>query len=305
MQTDPDKTSDTKLTVDKILVRDLIATQFPQWKNLKIQPVATSGWDNVTFHLGNNMLVRLPSAKVYELQVEKEHKWLPVLGPELPLPIPMPIAMGEPSEIYPLKWSVYRWLEGEALASAKNINLTTIASSLARFLTVFQRIDATGGPLPGLHSFYRGGELEVYDDETRKAIDCLKNKINAPIATEIWERAIETKWDHPPVWVHGDISRGNLLVKEGKLCAVIDFGQLAIGDPACDLALAWTLFKGESRQAFKRNLQLDSDTWLRGLAWTLWKALIEAAGFTNPNNAESKRALYIIDEVINAAKENT
>lgn len=284
--------------LDVALVRRLIATQFPEWKDLPIRPVASSGWDNRTFHLGEHMVVRMPSAAEYAAQVEKEHRWLPKLAPLLPLPIPVPLAIGEPGEGYPWKWSIYRWLEGNPAASAPIADLCDFAKSLAQFLLALQRIDPTGGPLPGPHSFYRGGELKIYDSETRKAIAALKGKIDANAAIEVWEKALAISWQHSPVWVHGDISPGNLLVQEGSLCAVIDFGQLAIGDPACDLAIAWTFFESESREVFRTMLLLDAGTWARGRAWALWKALIVAAGFTSPNNAEALQCWRIIDEVI-------
>lgn len=257
-----------------------------------------SGWDNRTFHLGKDMSIRLPSAADYELQVEKEHQWLPQLAPGLPLPIPVPLAMGKPEYGYPWKWSIYRWLDGKTAASAKIGDLVELAIDLADFLTALQRIDATGGPLPGLHSFFRGGSLSVYDNETRRSIAALKDKIDTASATEVWEAALSTSWKHSPVWVHGDISAGNLLVRDGKLSAVIDFGQLAIGDPACDLAINWTLFHGKSREAFQKTLPLDQGTWARARGWTLWKALVVAAGLTNPNNSESKQCWRIIEDVI-------
>ena len=141
-----------------------------------------------------------------------------------------------------------------------------------------------------------------YDQQTREALVKLQHKIDAKKATRLWDAALATGWKNAPVWVHGDISLGNLLVKDGKLCAVIDFGQLAVGDPACDLAIAWTFFKDEGRSVFRDTLELDDDTWLRGSAWALWKALITAAGFTNPGNTEALQCLSIIDETLSDCK---
>lgn len=286
------------VVIDIFLVRRLIVSQFPQWKELPIDPVAMSGWDNRTFHLGKDMSVRLPSAAEYELQVEKEHRWLPKLAPLLPIPISLPLAMGKPEYGYPWKWSIYRWLEGKAASSIKIADLSQFAADLASFLMALHKINAADGPSAGLHSFYRGGLLSVYDNDTRRSIANLKDKIDTTTATEIWEAAISTSWTHPPVWVHGDISTGNLLVEKGKLCGVIDFGQLASGDPACDLAISWTLFHGKSRETFKNALVLDKGTWARARGWALWKALLVAAGFTNPKNAESKQCWRIIEDVI-------
>lgn len=286
------------LNIDIDLVRYLITTQFPQWKNLPIRSVSRSGWDNRTFHLGDRMLVRLPSAPVYAVQVEKEHRWLPILAPLLPVQIPVPLAMGEPGGGYPCRWSIYQWIEGESAATASIKDMDSLAISLAQFLTAFERIDSTDGPLPGLHSFHRGGSLKHYDEEMKRAIAVLNKKIDTAPAVELWNHALKNEWTRPPVWVHGDISAGNLLIKDGELCAVIDFGQLTIGDPACDLAIAWTLFKGETRQIFMDHLSFDSATWIRAKAWTLWKAFIVAAGFTNPSNAESEQCWRIIDDIL-------
>lgn len=286
------------LVIDAALVSRLVSAQFFQWKDLPIRPVALSGWDNRTFHLGDQMLVRMPSVAEYSLQVEKEQKWLPKLAPFLPLPIPIPLAMGKPSGDYPWKWSIYRWIEGESAATARINNLSELAVTLAQFLIALQSIDSTGGPMPGLHSFHRGGSLTFYDAETRKALSVLRGKVDVDAATRVWEAALATSWNQPPVWVHGDVCAGNLLLQKGKLSAVIDFGQLAIGDPACDLSIAWTLFHGASRKAFQDTLLLDADTWARGRAWALWKALIVAAGLTNPNNTESLQAWRIIEEVL-------
>jgi aminoglycoside phosphotransferase (APT) family kinase protein len=287
-----------QLMIDDVLVRHLVATQFPQWKDLPVWPVDHGGWDNRTFHLGDKMLVRMPSAAVYAAQVEKEQYWLPRLAPLLPLQIPVPLAIGEPAESFPWKWSIYGWLEGSAAASAQVIDQCDFAKSLAQFLSALQRIDPTDGPLPGPHNFYRGGSLTVYDTETRNAIAALTDKIDVVAATEVWEKALATTWVSSPVWIHGDVSAGNLLVKEGRLSAVIDFGMLGIGDPACDLAIAWTLFKGESREIFRETLSLDAGTWARGRAWTLWKALIIAAGQTDANAVEAANPWRVIDEVL-------
>ena len=287
-----------QLVIDASLVRRLVGAQFPQWKDLPVRPVALSGWDNRTFHLGKEMLVRMPSSAEYASQVEKEHQWLPKLAPLLPLQIPAPLAIGKPAEGYPWKWSIYRWLEGETASSAPIADLVVFARSLAQFLSALQRIDPTGGPVAGPENFYRGGSLKIYHEQALQAIDTLQGKIDVKAAAEVLETALATRWQNAPVWIHGDISAGNLLVQEGRLSAVIDFGQLAIGDPACDLAISWTLFKGASREAFRTTLPLDAGTWARGRAWALWKALIVAAGLSDPNNAESAQCWRIIEEVL-------
>ena len=284
--------------IDASLVRRLVAVQFPQWADLPVSPVAQGGWDNRTFHLGEQMLVRLPSAQRYASQVEREQCWLPKLAPRLPVAIPEPMAMGEPAFGYPWHWSVYRWIEGQPLHQAHGVDLVTLACDLAKFLSAFQAIDATDGPLSGQHSFHRGGSLGFYTAETRSAVEALGDRVDADLVMQVWDRAMQSSWGRPPVWVHGDVAAGNLLMQAGRLVGVIDFGQLSVGDPACDLVMAWTLFDREARNAFRAALKLDPETWARGRGWALWKAMIVAAGQTNTNAAEAKSCWRTIDEVL-------
>jgi aminoglycoside phosphotransferase (APT) family kinase protein len=287
-----------KFQVDVSLVGRLVSTQFPQWADLPIRPVKHDGWDNWTFHLGEEMIVRLPSAAGYALQVEKEQRWLPRLAPLLPLPIPVPLAMGKPDDHYPWHWSVYRWLDGEIATIERIADLRQFATTLAHFLVALQRADATGGPPPGQHNFWRGGPLTVYDGETRQALKTLEGTIDTDAAEAVWEAALAATWRGSPVWFHGDVAYGNLLVKNGQLCAVVDFGTSGVGDPACDLSIAWTLFEGESRDVFRAALPLDDATWARGRGWTLWKALITLADLADTNSREAITSRRVIDEVL-------
>ncbi|HZZ36540.1 MAG TPA: aminoglycoside phosphotransferase family protein [Caulobacteraceae bacterium] len=279
------------------LAMELVARQFPQWAHLPVRPVPHGGWDNRTFRLGETMSVRLPSAAGYAPQVEKEHRWLAKLASALPLPIPQPLALGEPDLGYPWRWSVYRWLEGAPAALAPIDDLIAFARAVAEFLVSLQRIDPAAGPVAGSHSFWRGGPLITYDAETRDAIAALDGEIDPAAATDAWNAALDGSWRGPPVWVHGDVAVGNLLLKEGRLSAVIDFGCCAVGDPACDLAIAWTLFEGESRDAFRAALPLDEATWARGRGWALWKGLITLA---NARIGETRRqeSRRVIEEVL-------
>jgi aminoglycoside phosphotransferase (APT) family kinase protein len=284
--------------IDTALVRRLIAQQFPEWSSLPVKPVAFGGWDNRTFHLGDHMTVRLPSATHYAEQVAKEQYWLPILAPQLPLTIPLPLAMGRPDETYPWPWSVYEWRKGETARVERIADLTGFALTLAGFLDALQRVDATGGPLPGTHNFHRGGPLRVYDTQARRALLVLDERVDVKSAIEVWEAALSTSWRLPPVWFHGDVAYGNLLVENGNLSAVIDFGTCGIGDPACDLAITWHFFEGESREAFRNARPLDKQTWARGRGWTLWKALIVAAGMSGANQSGVERSWRVIDEVL-------
>ena len=287
-----------EVQIDASLVHRLIATQFPQWAHLPIRPVEHGGWDNRTFHLGEEMTVRLPSAAAYAPQVEKEHRWLPRLAPHLPLPIPVPLAMGQPGDGYPWRWSVYRWLDGEIATVERIADHEQFARDLALFLVALYRIDPTGGPAPGPHNFYRGGSLTVYDGETREAIAALAGEIDIVAATEVWEESLAATWRDSPVWIHGDVAAGNLLLAKGRLSAVIDFGTSGVGDPACDLAIAWTLLAGASREVFRAALPLDDAAWARGRGWTLWKALITVAALPGSNAGAVAASRRILDDLL-------
>ncbi len=285
------------VSINSALVKQLILSQFPQWKDLPIKPVALSGWDNRTYHLGDEMLVRLPSAESYAAQVDKEQTWLPILESKLPLQIPKPLALGQPEFGYPFNWSVYEWIEGRTLAEVES-EKQMLAKELADFLTNLYQIPVMEGPAAGAHNFYRGGSLAVYDAETKQAIQVFDKSIDAKTTLRIWELALASSWQNAPVWVHGDISPGNLIVRDGHLHAVIDFGLLSVGDPACDLVMAWNYFDSKSRKVFKEAMALDSNTWHRARGWALWKALIIASGISKTNAVEANSSYQIIEDII-------
>lgn len=185
--------SDQNILIDSDLVHNLLLTQFPKWKDLPIKKILPGGWDNRCFRLGEEMVVRLPSAQRYADKVAKEQEWLPKLEPHFNLKIPAPLAMGKPSNQYPWPWSIYRWIPGETVNDAKNVDKNGLAKSLADFLLKLHAIDTTGAPLSGQHNFYRGGDLSVYDRETKKATEALKEKINVEKANDIWNKALAKK----------------------------------------------------------------------------------------------------------------
>jgi aminoglycoside phosphotransferase (APT) family kinase protein len=265
-----------EITVD--VVSCLVSEQFPHWADLQIRPVALDGWDNTTFRLGDDKSVRLPSHEMYVPQIDKEHRWLPVLAPQLPVPIPRPIAKGRPGCGFPAPWSVYGWLEGEPAAVVGVRDHDRLAEDLGHFLASLQRIDPGDGPPPGPHSFNRGGPVSVWAEQTRTTIDQLTDEIDVVGAVQVWEAALAAEWTGPDVWVHGDVTGSNLLLHDGRLCGVIDFGCSAVGDPACDLTAAWTMFEGTSRERFMAALPFDAGTWARARGWALWKAMIDIPG---------------------------
>ncbi len=294
-----------KAAITVELVAGLISQQFPQWAELEIRPVALDGWDNTTFRLGDELSVRLPSHDRYVPQIDKEHRWLPVLAPQLTVPIPRPVAKGRPGCGFPAPWSIYRWVEGEPAAIVGVTDYDRLADDLAHFLTVLQHVPTEEGPPAGAHSFNRGGPVSVWDDEARTSIDLLTGDIDVDGALLRWEAALAAKWAGPDVWVHGDVTGSNLLVRDDRLCGVIDFGCSAVGDPACDLTAAWTMFEGASRARFMKVLPFDDGTWARARGWALWKALISIPGrpVDDPSRTGSQfgwrwDALGVIDQVV-------
>jgi len=288
-----------EVDVDVSLVDRLLAAQFPQWADLPIEPVHSAGTDNALYRLGDDMAVRLPRIQDATGQVDKEHQWLPRLAPLLPLAIPVPLAKGTSGEGYPWQWSVYQWLEGENASIERIADPGQAARDLAHFITSLQQIDPTNGPPPGSHNSFRGEPLALRDSETRAAIATLHSTLDADAATAAWEAALQAPaWDGPPVWIHGDLQSGNLLVERGRLSAVIDFGCLGVGDPACDLQVAWNLLSSQTRDVFRAALPVDDATWARGRGWALSVGLIALPYYqsTNPVLADiSRRA---IDEAL-------
>jgi aminoglycoside phosphotransferase (APT) family kinase protein len=285
-------------SIDVALARRLVDRQFPQWRRLPITEVEVDGWDNRTFRLGSELSVRLPSGDWYAKQVEKEQRWLPVLAPQLPLPIPSPVARGAPDDGYPFPWSVYRWLQGELASKAPIADRTAFATTLAGFLNALGRADATDGPAPGEHNFFRGGPLATYEPEALQAIETLGAEIPRDGVNRAWEDAMATSWEREPVWFHGDVATGNLLVRDGRLAAVLDFGSSGVGDPACDVVIAFTFLSGTSRDRFRAELDVDAATWSRGRGWGLWKALITLVDHLENNSPDAALARRDIEQIL-------
>ena len=266
------------------LVRHLLAEQFPQWAHLAIVPVPSAGTDNALFRLGDALAVRLPRIHWAVGQADKEDTWLPRLAPALPLAVPAVVVHGAPGAGYPYPWAVYRWLGGANAAESPPADMVEAAGNLAHFLLALQRRDTSGGPSALDHGL-RGAPLAGRDAATRQAIAALGAAIDAAAATAVWEEALSAgEWDRPPVWFHGDLLPGNLLVAGGRLSAVIDWNGLGVGDPACDLVVAWALFAGDSRAAFRAALGVDDATWARGRghAWSQALIFIPYYLHTNP-----------------------
>ena len=286
-----------ELDIDAVLVRRLLAAQFPKWAELPIAPVASAGTDNAIYRLGDDVAVRLPRIQRANGQVQKEHEWLPGLAPLLPLAIPLPLAKGVPTDVYPWQWSVYRWLEGENATMERVADPLQAAAALGQFVAALQRIDPAGGPPPGAHNSSRGVPLAARDQATRDAITALQGTLDTEAATAVWESALHAAtWQGPNVWLHGDLQAGNLLAHEGRISAVIDFGCLGVGDPACDVMAAWAYLSAETRDAFRAALPIDDATWERGRGWALSFGLIALPYYQSTNPVLAAIARHAVDQ---------
>jgi aminoglycoside phosphotransferase (APT) family kinase protein len=275
-----------ELEIDADLVRRLLASQFPEWAELPLEPVLPWGTENALYRLGDDMVVRLPRRDSTAGTLEKELRWLPRLASGLPLAVPVPLGIGQPVDGYPPVWSVYSWLPGETATDAPGADERQLAIDLVQFLSALQQIDSTGGPPPGAHNFYRGCPLALRDESTRASIAALASTIDADRVTASWEGALRTsEWESDGVWVHGDLDARNLLVADGRLDAVIDWGGLGVGDPACDVMVAWKMFTGDARELFRSELAVDDATWARARGWVLSQALIALSYYTRETNA--------------------
>jgi aminoglycoside phosphotransferase (APT) family kinase protein len=283
-----------EVRTDASLVRRLVEGQFPQWAGLPIAPVQSAGTDNAIYRLGDDMSVRLPRIHWAVGQAATEHEWLPRLAPLLPLSIPEPLALGAPAEGYPWSWAVHRWLDGETAIPQRIADPRQIASELAHFVAALQQIDPRDAPLS-----VRGVPVARQDVAARAALVELHGTIDTDAATAAWDSALgEPEWEGPPTWLHGDLQAGNLLARDGRLSAVIDFGCMGVGDPACDFMVAWTYLSAGTRDAFRAELPVDDATWGRGRGWALSVGLIALPYYEVTNPVLAGIARRAIDEVL-------
>ena len=295
----PGKMHADEVDTDPSLVSRLLADQFPQWRDLPIELVESSGTDNAIYRLGEDMAARLPRIPGGTVTIDKALRWLPELAPLLPVAISQPLAKGSPGQGYPWHWSVHRWLDGESVNVERMADPLGLAQDLGGFVAALRRIDAADGPMPGSDGS-RGVALARRDAATREAIAQLDDLIDSPAVTAAWEAALGAQeWRCPGVWIHGDLLSGNVLVDgRGRLSAVIDFGCMAVGDPACDVMAAWTLFSAEGRDAFRSAVSVDDATWARGRGWALSFALVALPYYMHTNPVFVRDAGHVIREVL-------
>jgi aminoglycoside phosphotransferase (APT) family kinase protein len=285
---------DDELLTDVPLVQRLLAAQFPEWAALPIERIPSSGTDNALYRLGDDKVVRLPRIDWAAKDVETDARWLPVLAPLLPVELPELLARGKPAASYPWDWGVYRWLEGQNPVVGSLASPEGLARDIARFVLALRELDVAGGPAGS-----RAAPLATRDAETRTAIGELDGTVDKHAVTAVWDGALQTSpWPGPPVWTHGDLLRGNLLLRDGRLTGVIDWSCAGVGDPAADLIAAWSVLPADARELLRQELAVDDATWLRGRGLALSVALLQVPYYRETNPELAGNGLHIIEQVL-------
>ena len=273
----------------------MVAEQHPQWSHLPVTPVTEFGTDHCLFHIGDELVARMPRVDWAADQAASDAAWLPVLAPHLPVTVPAPVALGEPDEDYPFAWSIAPWLPG-VNPSADNADPHMLAADLGAFVRALHAIDASGGPAKA--GTARGTPIRGLDEHVRRAIEECGDRIDAAAVTAAWDDCVAAPdWAGDPVWIHGDLMPGNLLVRDRRLSAVIDWGALGVGDPAPDLAPAWYTVPAE-REELREAVGYDDDTWRRARGWALAPALTGIPYYRDTVPAFAERGLRTIAAVL-------
>lgn len=276
--------------IDTDLVRRLVADRLPEWAAMPVEPVPSSGTDNAMYRLGDDLAVRLPRIPRVAGNIELERRLVPRLAPHLPVAVPSLVAVGVPAEGYPHPWAVYRWLPGTNPATADDV----LASDLAAFVHALRAVPATDAPVAS-----RGGPLAARDEATRAALARSADMVDTAALTRLWDEALRLPvWEGPPTWLHGDLTPGNVLVRDGQLSAVIDWSCAGVGDPTVDLEVAWNLLPAQSREVYRAAMGADEVTWLRGRAWALSIAIIQLPYYLETNPVLAANSRHVLAEVL-------
>ncbi len=282
----------TMMKIDVQLISALLNAQLPAWSDLPIEALSSEGTDNAVFRIGSDLVARLPKVEWAAGQPAREHQWLSFLASKLPLEIPASIVLGLPGFGYPWHWSVHSWSSGKS-ATRVDLENPAAAERLAGFLAAMRAINASGGPESGAENSQRGVPLTERDASVRRALEELHDEPGIAAATAVWDDALSAPaCCSEPVWLHGDLQPTNLIMRHGQLAAVIDFGLMGVGDPACDLMAGWTCFGRVSRRIFLSATKADEATVRRGRGWAVSTALIALAYYrhTNPVMAQTSRS---------------
>jgi aminoglycoside phosphotransferase (APT) family kinase protein len=294
---------DDEIPIDEELVRSLVGTLPPAYHQPTLRRLDSTGSANALFRLGDDLLVRLPRQPGGSATIEKERRWLSYVAPSLPVAVPEIVAVGQPAFGYPERWSVVRWLAGvlPTLPVPGEPARHELAHALGSFVTGLHDADVpTWARQDEALRWYRGKPLATMDASTRECLAACREidglDLDLDACTTLWDDAMALPAldeDTPPRWYHGDLVAENLLVRDGRLVAVLDFGGLSVGDPTVDLVVAWELLDPEARHTFHEVVGVDDDTWSRGRAWALALAVMTFPYYwaTMPSRCADRLAL--------------
>ena len=287
-----------EVDVDPDLVRRLLAVQQPDLAQLPVELMA-NGWDNAMYRVGDGLVARLPRREAAAELVVREQRWLPVLAPRLPLPVPAPVRTGQPALGYPWSWSIIPFLPGQAAARTAPADWPDAAVSLGRFLAALH----VPAPPQAPANPVRGVPLANRSERLAQHLSAASGLAEHRAVTRAWQAALAVPaWDQPPVWLHGDLHPANIVVHRGRISGVIDFGDITSGDPATDLSAAWMLLPAQFHDVFRGAYRpagqhaASDETWARARGWVLALALAMLANSAdNPQMAGiGRRALAAV-----------
>jgi aminoglycoside phosphotransferase (APT) family kinase protein len=252
--------------IDDVLVRGLLREQHPDLADGSLRLAAT-GWDHQLWRLGDELAVRLPCTERAPELLRKEHRWVPTLAPRLPLPVPVPLRIGEPSARFPKPWTVTTWVPGDPADRVPISDGHRAAGALAAFLRALHLEAPADAPADG----FRGVPLGTLAHELEARIRAVEDGGGLDGLRGVWDDAVAAPvWRGPPLWIHGDLHPANVLVRGGTLAGVVDFGEVCAGDPATDLAAAWLLLpEGAAARFFAAYANADDAAVRRARGWAV------------------------------------
>ena len=282
-----------EIDIDIALVKRLLTEQFPHLAERSITEVRSTGTVNAIYRLNHDLCVRMPRVETWGESINREWTWLPRLAPHISLRIPKPLAQGKPTNLYPCPWVVYEWIEGLTYQDDLISDERQVANDLVNFILELRSVERLGAP--------RGGRrpLVELDAATRIAIGSSRGVIDTEAVSAVWAYSLESpEWDGKPEWIHGDLLKSNLLVQGGRLCAVIDFGGVGIGDPAADVVPAWSVLDEVGRETFRQALGVDDDAWNRARGYALHQALLIIPYYPKTNPEFVTMARRTVEEIL-------
>jgi aminoglycoside phosphotransferase (APT) family kinase protein len=288
---------DDEVTTDAALAARLVAAQFPDWAGLPVTPVESYGTDNAIYRLGDELSVRMPRIHWAVAPLEREYAWLPRIAPSLPAEVPVPLALGAPVEEWAWPWTVCRWVEGRHPSTEGGAyDDDALARDLAAFVRAMRALDPTDAPTTAWPR-----PLHEEDELVRTNLELVADELG-PVRDDVvavWDEALAApRHDGSPVWIHGDLSPGNLLLRDGRLTGVLDFSAMGLGDPASDHRVAWNLLPPAARAVFRDEVGADDATWARARGWVLLQALAQLPYYAERNPPLAANARHVIAELV-------